>query len=170
MCRVQDNVLGHAFIDRALYLPKAWTGDPARMAAAHVPSDVMFATKPTLARLMIERAVKADVPFRWVAANRVYGVGEIEMALKRVVKGYVLGVSADHGFNSFGKARCFGGTAATITEGLDASDWKRLSAGHGTKGPRLHDWACMTGPIWNWPILRRARLARTRQTYGHAGC
>src|SRR5665811_2022764 len=24
---------GHAFIDRALYLPKAWTDDPARMAA-----------------------------------------------------------------------------------------------------------------------------------------
>jgi SRSO17 transposase len=111
------------------------------MAAAHVPSDVTFATKPTLARLMIERAVKADVPFRWVAADSVYGVGEIEMALKRAGKGYVLGVSSDHGFNSFGKARHVGGTAATIAEGLDASDWKRLSAGYGTKGPRLHDWA-----------------------------
>src|SRR3954469_1562510 len=28
---------GHAFVDRALYLPKAWTDDPARLAAAHVP-------------------------------------------------------------------------------------------------------------------------------------
>src|SRR3546814_18926389 len=27
---------GHAFIDRALYLPKAWTGDPDRMAGSHV--------------------------------------------------------------------------------------------------------------------------------------
>jgi SRSO17 transposase len=50
---------GHAFIDRALYLPKAWTNDPARMAAAHVPSGSSFATKPTLARVMIERAIKA---------------------------------------------------------------------------------------------------------------
>jgi SRSO17 transposase len=24
---------GHAFIDRALYLPKGWTDDPARLAA-----------------------------------------------------------------------------------------------------------------------------------------
>jgi SRSO17 transposase len=40
---------GHAFIDRALYLPKAWTSDPARMKAAHVPDTVVFATKPALA-------------------------------------------------------------------------------------------------------------------------
>src|SRR5215204_7487467 len=40
---------GHAFIDWALYLPKTWTGDPARMAAAHVPPATAFATKPQLA-------------------------------------------------------------------------------------------------------------------------
>lgn len=132
---------GHAFIDRALYLPKSWTGDPARMAAAHVPSEVSFATKPSLARAMIDRAVKVGVPFSWVAADSVYGVGEIEMALKRAGKGYVLGVSSDHGFNSWDKPRHVGGTAATIAKELEASDWVRLSAGDGTKGPRLHDWA-----------------------------
>src|SRR3974377_124430 len=60
---------GHAFIDRALYLPKAWTGDAARMAAAHVPDKVEFATKPALAVAMIERAIAASVPFAWVAAG-----------------------------------------------------------------------------------------------------
>jgi SRSO17 transposase len=50
---------GHAFIDRQLYLPKAWTGDPARMRAAHVPEGTTFATKPQLALGMIERAIKA---------------------------------------------------------------------------------------------------------------
>src|SRR5471030_1441640 len=48
---------GHAFIDRRLYLPKAWTDDPARMAAAHVPSGTVFATKPALARQMIDKAI-----------------------------------------------------------------------------------------------------------------
>src|SRR3712207_2655032 len=46
---------GHAFIDRALYLPRAWSDDRARRAAAHVPEDVTFATKPQLARAVIER-------------------------------------------------------------------------------------------------------------------
>src|SRR3954452_8179035 len=46
---------GHALIDRALYLPKTWTDDPARRTAAHVPPEPVFAPKPRLARAMIER-------------------------------------------------------------------------------------------------------------------
>ena len=85
---------GHALIDRALYLPKAWTDDPARRTAAHVPPETVFATKPRLARAMIERTTAAGVPFGWVARDTIYGVGEIEMALRRAGKGYVLGANA----------------------------------------------------------------------------
>src|SRR5919202_976965 len=53
---------GHALVDRALYLPKAWTDDPARLAAAHVPPGAAFATKPRLALAMIERAIAAEAP------------------------------------------------------------------------------------------------------------
>jgi len=62
---------GYAFVDRTLYLPKAWTDDPSRLAAAHVPAEVGFATKPRLARRMIESAMAAKVPFAWVAADTV---------------------------------------------------------------------------------------------------
>src|SRR4051794_27625618 len=74
---------GHALIDRALYLPRAWTDDPARLASAHVPPGAGFATKPRLALAMLERAIAAKVPFAWVAADSVYGVGEVETALRR---------------------------------------------------------------------------------------
>src|SRR6201989_2506711 len=57
---------GHAFIDRALYLPKGWTDDPARLKATYVPSDMVFATKPQLAARMIKQAIATSVPFRWV--------------------------------------------------------------------------------------------------------
>src|SRR6187431_1357533 len=125
---------GHAFIDRALYLPKEWTDDPDRLKAAYVPADVGFATKPKLATRMVARAIAASVPFQWVAGDTVYGVGNIEQQLRQAGKGYVLGVSSAHVFNSWGKRRSVAGPAADIAQTLRAPDWKRLSAGAGTKG------------------------------------
>ena len=132
---------GHAFIDRALYLPKAWTDDPARRVAAHVPRTVAFATKPALAVEMIRRAWAADAPFSWVAADTVYGVGAVEGTLRRACKGYVLGVKSDHRFSSWGDKPRVGGTAEEIARSLPPDAWQRLSAGQGTKGARPQDWA-----------------------------
>src|SRR3974390_1735662 len=132
---------GHAFIDRALYLPQAWTDDPKRMTAAHVPGDVSFATKPQIARRMIARVIAAKIPFSFVAADSVYGTGELETALRKAGKGYVLGVAANHVFHSWGKKQMVRGSAATIARNLLKNAWRRLSAGEGTKGARLHDWA-----------------------------
>src|ERR1700704_4603298 len=163
---------GHAFIDRALYLPKAWTDDPVRMAAAHVPDGTSFATKPAIAAQMIERAIAAGVPFAWVAADSVYGVGAVERALRGAGKGYVLGVSSAHVFHSWGKRRSVSGTAADIAATRRSSDWKRLSAGDGTKGPRLHDWCYLeladldagqfnsaNDGLWTRGLLIRRRIA-----------
>jgi SRSO17 transposase len=130
---------GHAFIDRALYLPKTWTDNLQRLAAAHVPAGTGFSTKPQLARAMIERAIAARLPFAWVAADSVYGVADIEMMLRRAGKGYVLGVTGKHHFGSWGKEP-MAGPAYEIAAARAGSSWKRLSAGQGTKGPRLHDW------------------------------
>ena len=132
---------GHAFIDRALYLPQEWTDARARLKAAHVPETVGFATKPQIARRMIARAIAAKVPFSFVAADSVYGTGDIETVLRKAGKGYVLGVASNHVFRSWGKNQLIGGTAAKIAHNLPKNAWRRLSAGEGTKGPRLHDWA-----------------------------
>ena len=132
---------GHAFIDRALYLPKKWTDDAKRLKAAHVPNDVDFATKPQMARRMIARAIATKVPFSFVAADSVYGTGEIETMLRKAGKGYVLGVASNHVFRSWGKTQLVGGTAAKIAQSVPKRAWRRLSAGEGTKGSRLHDWA-----------------------------
>ena len=62
--------IGHGLIGRALYLPRCWTDDPDRRRAAGVPPEVGFATKPTLARQMIARALDAGVPARCVTRGR----------------------------------------------------------------------------------------------------
>jgi SRSO17 transposase len=132
---------GCALIDRQLYLPQEWIKSTERREAAHVPSDMRFVTKPQIAAEMIERAVAAGVPFDWVAADTIYGVGAIEMQLRRAGKGYVLGAHATDQFYSWGDKPDVAGTAERIARALAPETWRRLSAGDGTKGPRLYDWA-----------------------------
>src|ERR1700712_1733945 len=174
---------GHAFIDRALYLPKPWASDPARRAAARVPAAVGFSTKPQLACQMIRRAIDADVPFAWVAADSVYGVGMCEMDLRKAGKGYVLGVASNHELTPGRRKPAVSGTAEEIMQALDASAWQRLSAGEGVKGPRLYDgarpakvpsgaagWNGRTRGIWNWPISMPATTTASQAGGGRAGC
>jgi SRSO17 transposase len=174
---------GHGFIDRALYLPKSWTDDPTRLKATYVPGTVDFTTKPQLATTMIARAIATAVPFRWVAGDTVYGIGDIERDLRRAGKGYVLGVGASHVFRSWGKPRVIAGTAANIAETLEASDWLRLSAGRGTKGPRLHDWCYLeladleaeeftdqSDSLWTRGLLIRRNIADGDLAYFTTWC
>ena len=175
---------GHALIDRRLYLPKNWTNDPARRAAAHVPDHVSFATKPAIAAAMIARAIAAGVPFSWVAADSIYGVGEVEMALRRAYKGYVLGVTGQHQFWSWGQRDPVSGTAEDIATALAPSAWVRLSAGVGTKGPRLYDWAylelatlpadtldpALDESLWTRGLLIRRSLADGSLAYFTTWC
>lgn len=64
---------GHTFIDRELYLPREWVDDLDRLQQAQVPNGTEFATKPELARRMLQRIVEAKVPFGWVSGDEVYG-------------------------------------------------------------------------------------------------
>ena len=79
-----------------------------------------------------------------MAADSVYGVGALEMDLRKAAKGYVLGVASNHQFSSWLGKPVVSGTAEEIMQGLDASAWQRLSAGAGVTGSRLYDWACAT--------------------------
>lgn len=74
-----------------------------------------------------------------MAADIVYGVGELERALRWAGRGWVLGVSATHQFQFWSAKLSVSGTAEEIAQRLDASDWQPLSADLGTKGPRLYD-------------------------------
>jgi SRSO17 transposase len=154
---------GCAFIDRQLYLPKDWINNSIRRQAAHIPDSLHFVTKPEIAAQMIARALAAGVPFDWVAADTIYGVGAIEMQLRRAGKGYVLGAHATDQFYSWIDKPEVAGTAEQIARALAPEAWTRLSAGDGTKGARLYDWAYveladLTG-LWTRGLLIRRTIA-----------
>ena len=151
---------GSAFIDRALYLPRSWTSDPARCQAAGVPQDTAFATKPALAMEMIGRAIDAGAPAAWVAADEVYGQDpQLRAELARRGLGYVLAVAKSHPVVTGIGSR----TAVELAQKLAARAWQRISAGPGAKGPRWYDWtlieaadpAVTSGDGPHWLLIRR---------------
>jgi SRSO17 transposase len=149
---------GAAFVDRALYLPKSWTSDPARLAQAGVPDEVAFATKPALARAMIGRALDAGTPAAWVSGDEVYGGDPALRAdLHKRGIGYVLAVARSHQVTTgIGPRR-----AIDLAVRLPGRAWQRLSAGKGAKGERFYDWALIDidedGPGCHWLLIRRNR-------------
>jgi len=145
---------GHAFLDRALYLPKVWAEDAARREAAGVPPDVRFATKGDLARAMLARAFAEAVPATWITGD--------ESALRRWLEGeqrpHVLAVACSHPVWDGGVQVRVNALVAQISE----TGWQRIDVGTGSKGPRLYDWACARLPYWTaagwaqWLLIRRS--------------
>ena len=150
---------GRALIDRALYLPKEWAGAAARRNEAGVPGAVGFATKIVLARRMVDRAVAAGVPARWVTADAVYGSDyHFRIALENQGLGYVVGVRTDFAVVSgWRQVR-----AKALLAEVPADGWHRLSCGAGAKGPRMYDWAllrtnCPEPETYaRWLLIRRS--------------
>jgi SRSO17 transposase len=134
---------GHALLDRELYLPKEWIDDPERCREAGIPEETRFRTKCELARQMLERLWKAQVPFAWVVADSVYG-GNLDLRLWLEAHGYsyVLAVACDE---PVGIQTASGRKRMTVAEAeallVQAENWQRLSMSDGTKGPRLFDWS-----------------------------
>lgn len=147
---------GHTLIDRELYLPAGWAGDPARRARAGIPAEVEFATKSQLAGVMITRVLDAGAPAAWVTADEAYGKdGGLRTLLEAREQAYVLAVACDHRMpGPESKTRADEAAAA-----LPKRAWQRLSAGAGAKGHRYYHWARIrlrTGqPGHHWLLIRR---------------
>ncbi len=148
---------GSAFIDRELYIPRQWTDDRPRCDAAGIAPQVKFATKPQLARKMIERALDAGVPCRWVVGDEVYGGDRrLRVWLESREQAFVLAVAKDEPLWWQGPQYV---QAQAIAQALPVHAWQRLSAGAGAKGERLYEWALV--PLW------RLQLTQQERRFGH---
>ena len=151
---------GHALIDRALYLPKAWASDRERRRAAGVPESVTFAPKPELARALLARVLDAGARPAWVVADAVYGSdGKLRFFLEEHEQPYVMAVT---GAQTISVALTQYRVKALVRQ-APADAWVRIEVGAGTKGPRRFDWAAL--PVnhpydprrWQrWLLVRRS--------------
>jgi len=148
---------GHALLDCALYLPKDWTNDRERWKSAGVPEKQPCATKPQLARQLLERAFNAKVPAAWVTGESVYGDDRrLRLWLEAQERADVLAVS--------GKEYVWQGwqqrQGKTVLAALPADGWTRRSAGVGTKGLRWDEWRWLPLAHPLLPAGRRWLLVR----------
>ena len=162
-------VQGRVLLDRELYLPQVWADDAERRREAGVPEEVAFRTKPQLARGMLERAVEAGVPFRWVAGDEVYGS---DRNLRRWLEGadipHVLAIKSNEKLWVLTDKGPRQVRADQLVSGVAESDWSRCSAGNGAKGPRVYDWVrVVTRPLGapgkGYWLLARRRIAQPEE-------
>lgn len=167
---------GHVLLDRDLYLPREWADDAGRRQEAGVPEEVAFATKPELARRMLERALAAGVPAAWVTGDSIYGSDRrLRVWLEQQEQPFVLAVTSAEPLWAVLDGRWGQPRADRIAESIPAAAWQQLSAGTGAKGPRWYDWARV--PLarlqlsaeeqrWeHWLLVRRSRSDPTEVAY-----
>lgn len=163
---------GFAFLDRSIYLPQEWANDQQRREEALVPESVKFATKPQLARVMLERAKAAKVPLAWVTADTVYGNDRhLREWLEENEQAYVLAVACTQRVWVDGSTGSVQVPVQQLIAELPAEIWQRLSCGQGSKGPREFDWAwikLVSGqqvPWVRWLLARRKLSDPTQLAY-----
>jgi SRSO17 transposase len=140
-----------------------------RCREAGIPDEVAFATKGELAQQMLARAFAAGVPAEWVVGDTVYGYDELRLWLEDQQKNYVLAVSETHQVWVQGRPQPVGLLAALLPE----EAWVVLSAGEGSKGPRLYEWAWLqlpdetatTSERGRWVLIRRSLADRSERAY-----
>jgi SRSO17 transposase len=164
---------GAAFLDRELYLPEEWTVDRVRCREAGIPDEAGFATKGELAQRMLARAFAARVPAEWVVGDTVYGYDEMRSWLEEQERNYVLAVPETHTVWIAGQSQPVGLVAAL----LPPDAWTVLSAGEGSQGPRLYEWAWLSLSMepagaargrGSWLLIRRSLSDPSKRAYYRA--
>lgn len=160
---------GHTLLDRELYLPKEWTDDRTRCRTVGIPDEHAFATKPELARQMLERASDAGVTMAYITGDSIYGDDRaLRGWLEERNQAYVLAVSGkEHVWLHNRQLQI-----KTLLAELPDDGWEQHSAGAGSKGPRLYQWRCLelsapTPHSWKRFLLIRRSLSEPLEMTGY---
>ena len=153
-------------LDRELYIPEhSWFADRDRCAEAGIPAEAVFQTRPQQVAVMIERALKAGVPFAWFAADEEFGQNPgLRVWLQERLIAYVMGIPKNTEFTTRG------GDSVVIEKAagkLRPSAWQRRACGIGAKGFRVYDWALLESDDPEHQFLVRRSLDDGELAYYH---
>ncbi len=109
---------------------------------------------------MLAQAYASGVPADWVVGDTVYGYDELRLFLDEQQKKYVVAVPETHMVWVQGRPQPVGLLAAL----LPPEAWVVLSAGEGSKGPRLYEWAWLQLPEQTEGPNERARFILIRRS------
>ncbi len=158
----------HLLWDRRLFLPKDWVQDKERREKTKVPSSVKHKSKPKLAKEMFLSALDRGAKPMWVGGDTIYGddatlrtlvaskdfdyVFSVAAATKvweewpevefpEQVNPTKTGTGAKRKKPRIAKGQPKRIRVDKLAENWCDSRWKPYSAGNGSKGERLYDWA-----------------------------
>ncbi|MDA8259557.1 MAG: IS701 family transposase [Betaproteobacteria bacterium] len=160
---------GHALVDKALYLPPAWTADRPRCRAAGVPEAVGYQSKAELGLALVRRAQQAGhLTATWVTGDSGYGeVPTLRDTLDAEGWCYVLEVPsitpvftqaaqvAVPAWSGRGRKptqpQLLAGepgpqTVQAVAASLAPTEWHELTVAEGAQGPRSHQFAALR--VW----------------------
>ena len=112
---------------------------------------------------MIGRALDAGLPCAWVLGDEIYGSDRrLRMDLERREQPFVLAIRSNEKLWAVLDKHLGQHAASRLAASLPTRAWRRLSAGAGSKGERLYDWARvrltrLQPPPWeHWLLVRRS--------------
>jgi SRSO17 transposase len=156
---------GYAFLDSRLFIPEKWFGDDyaERRIKCRLPDDISFQTKPQLAVEMLKKIVAEGViPFRYVAADSIYGNSPEFLDAVEKIPGvtYLVSIPKDtlcwlQETTAIEKSYRYGGQKRTksihleaekkpvtfekIAKGMNDYFWYRRTVSEGAKGPITYE-------------------------------
>lgn len=161
---------GHAFVDRELYVPESWHADRPRCHEAGIPDTLAFRTKPQLAQGMLARAFAAGLAPTWVLGDTVYGNDRaLRLWLEAQQQAFLLAVRSDESLWVWQHGTPRQRKVCLVADAVPDTAWKRRSAGAGSKGPRVYDWAVVplarVGAKGQHALLVRRHLVTGERAY-----
>jgi SRSO17 transposase len=161
---------GNFLIDRELFVPNSWLDDRGLRRAARIPEELPYRVVAELAGAMLARAIAAQVPARWVAADAAVIDQKMRRFLEKSRMWFVVGTANGDRLPVMVGDRRGRHSAETLAAMLGADAW--VSQPGPTRAWSSYEWARIRLPVGRpgspprWLLLRRDTVtAENLQAY-----